>query len=113
MFVKRTGLLLFCSVVVVIVNAVPLEEEESRTDHEQWVVSVPQGLERARRLAEERDLQFLGEVIPETNLFHLSVKDHHRKKRSVLQNVHQSLTGHPGDDSIKCGYLVTVKCKLQ
>ena len=108
MFVKRTGLLLlFCSVVVVVVNAVPLvEEEEARTDHEQWVVSVPQGLVRARRLAEEHDLQFLGEVIPETNLFHLSVKDHQRKKRSVLQNVHQSLTGHPGDDSIKFCYLV-------
>ena len=112
MFVKKTGLLLLCSVfIVVVVNAVPLEEEEeARTDHEQWVVSVPQGLERARRLAEGHDLQFLGEVIPETNLFHFSVKEHHRRKRSVLQNVHQSLIGHPG--KIKINFYYLVNCLL-
>ena len=102
MFVKKTGLLLvFSVVVVVVVNAVPLEEEEeARTVHEQWVVGVPQGLERAKRLAQDHDLNFLGEVIPETNLYHFSVKEHQRKKRSVLENVHMSLSGHPGINPI-------------
>ena len=59
------------------------------------VVGVPQGADRARRLAEEHDLNFLGEVIPETDLYHFSAKDHRRNKRPY-SNIHQTLTDHPG-----------------
>ena len=104
---NKTGLLLICilgSVFLVAVTlAVPHDdgEEGQSVDLHQWVVSVPQGLERAKRLSEEHDLNFLGEVIPDTNLYHVSVREHHRRRRSVIENVHQSLTGHPGYSSAK------------
>jgi hypothetical protein len=60
------------------------------------VVSVPQGLDRARRLSEDHSLDFLGEVIPDSNLFHFSAKEQHRRKRSASTSIHQSLSSHPG-----------------
>ena len=95
----KTGLLLVCTAVVVVAVtfAVPLDDGEEEQDLGQWVVSVPQGLSRAKRLSEEHDLNFLGEVIPETNLFHFSVKEHQRRKRSVVESVHQSLSEHSGE----------------
>ena len=72
------------------------QEGDEPINAEHWVVNVPQGSDRARRLAEDHDLNFLGEVIPETNLFHFSAKEHHRKKRA-LTDLHQRLTDHPGD----------------
>jgi len=90
----KAGLLLVCALVGAAL-AVPLEEgQDAHLD--QWVVSVPEGVDRAKRLSEEHDLQFLGEVIPESNLFHFSVKENHRRKRSVVENVHQILSDHPG-----------------
>ena len=95
----KTGLLLVCTAVVVVAVtfAVPLDDGEEEQDLGQWVVSVPQGLSRAKRLSEEHDLNFLGEVIPETNLFHFSVKEHQRRKRSVVESVHQRLSEHSGE----------------
>ena len=67
-------------------------EIEHRVDLGQWVAKVPQGQERAKRLAEEFNLNFLGQVVPETNLFHFSSKKHHREKREI----HKSLLNHTG-----------------
>ncbi len=107
----KTGLLLVCIalVVVAVSFAVPLDDGEEEQDLGHWVVSVPQGLARAKRLSEEHDLIFLGEVIPETNLFHFSVKEHHRKKRSVVENVHQSLTEHSGETNTLKLFLIIIK----
>ena len=63
---------------------------------EHWVANVPHGSDRARRLAEDHGLNFLGEVIPDTNLFHFSGKDHHRSKRD-LADLQQRLLDHPGN----------------
>ena len=95
----KTGLLLFCTCVLVAVAlAAPSEEEGvQERDAEHWVVEVKQGLDRAKRLAEEHEVNFLGEVIPDSNLYHFSAKDQpHRKKRSLAEKLEQTLTDHPG-----------------
>lgn len=52
----------------------PEEETDSLLDADQWVLNIPQGHEHAKRLAEEQQLNFLGEVLPKSNLFHFTVK---------------------------------------
>ena len=96
----KAGLLLICCTSALLAVALAAPEEPGQEgsqglEAEHWVVGVPQGADRARRLAEEHDLNFLGEVIPETDLYHFSAKDHRRKKRS-LTDIHQTLTDHPG-----------------
>ncbi len=72
------------------------QESKHAINAEHWVVNVPHGSDRARRLAEDHGLNFLGEVIPDTNLFHFSGKDHHPSKRD-LADLHQRLSDHPGN----------------
>jgi hypothetical protein len=72
------------------------QEGKHAINAEHWVANVPHGSDRARRLAEDHGLNFLGEVIPDTNLFHFSGKDHHRSKRD-LADLQQRLLDHPGN----------------
>jgi hypothetical protein len=88
--------LVFCGVLLTETLAEPSVEGQEGDLLAHWVVSVPQGLERARRLSEDHGLNFLGEVLPDSNLFHVSGKEHHCAKRSTAEGVHQSLASHPG-----------------
>jgi hypothetical protein len=68
--------LVFCSALLAAALAEPSLDGQEGELLGHWVVSVPQGLDRARRLSEDHSLDFLGEVIP--------------------TSIHQSLSSHPG-----------------
>ena len=49
---------------------------------DEWVLHVPLGAENAKQVADLHSLDFLGEVIPESNYFHFK-QSGHRAKRSL------------------------------
>ncbi|TRY70805.1 hypothetical protein TCAL_01234 [Tigriopus californicus] len=63
---------------------------------EDWAIHVPGGSKFADDLAKGHSLENLGEVIPESNIFHIRVPKHSRSKRDTasLKIIHDSLESH-------------------
>ena len=59
-----------------------------------WVLHVPEGKQSADIVASEHGLDNLGEVIPETNLFHFKQNSQKRRKRS-LEALTEAFEAHP------------------
>ena len=59
-----------------------------------WVLHVPEGKRSADIVASEHGLDNLGEVIPETNLFHFKQNSQKRRKRS-LEALTEAFEAHP------------------
>jgi hypothetical protein len=58
-----------------------------------WVLHVPSGLETANLVAKQHNLDILGEVIPETNLFHF--KQSSRRVKRSLEDLSESFEANP------------------
>mgnify|MGYP003310454088 CR=1 FL=1 len=67
--------------------------QNSNVYGDEWALHVEDGEIAANALAERHNLINLGEVLPETNIYHFSLKKEHRRKRSVghLSNIQKLL----------------------
>lgn len=65
-------------------------DSQNKQDLHEWVVHVPKGREAAVKFAAEHDLELLGEVVPDSNEFHVASRSRqsHRSKRSFQPDPH-------------------------
>ena len=85
----RVGLLVFIFL--------QLNLPQTIVNGEEWAIHVENGETAANALAHRHNLLNLGEVLPESNIYHLALKHEHRGKRSVedLSSIHDSLKEAP------------------
>ena len=73
-----------------------------------WVLHIPAGHKIAEQVAKLYNLDHLGEVIPETNLFHLQISSRGRKRSLILEDLSEAfdtnshVASHEVQDRILC-----------
>ena len=61
---------------------------------ENWAVHVPEGVETAQKLAADHDVHYLGEVLPDSNIYHFKAKESNGRSKRSLSAIDESLRGH-------------------
>ena len=87
----------FLRVGILVFIFLQLDLPQTFVNGEEWAIHVEDGETVANTLAHRHNLLNLGEVLPESNIYHFALKHEHRGKRSVedLSSIHDSLNEAP------------------
>ena len=87
----------FLRTTILSIIFVQLFSSKTVVNGEEWALHIEDGEQAANALATRHNLMNLGEVLPESNIYHFSLKHEHRGKRSAedISEIHEALKVTP------------------